>query len=92
MTGRDEGASLRLTLDQIYQKVESLDEKVDKLNVSVAIALQRQEDDRKVADRDRDKVKELEAATRWLQRSLYAIGGPLVLILGGWEIFTRWLL
>jgi len=80
----DEGPTVWGTIREIHGDVKNLDGKVDALTVNVALLLEQRE-------RDREKMDKLEASNTWLQRAVYMIGAPLVLILSGYEAVVRWL-
>ena len=78
MTERDRTGGYWVTSEMMYKKLSEIDAKVTTL-----------------VERDRtdhERLKELERASKWLQRAVYAIGVPLVVILGGYEAITKLML
>lgn len=67
-----------VTNRMMYEKLESIENKVTELATKDQL--------------DHGRLKELESTTKWLQRVVYALGLPVVVLLSGFELVTKvWL-
>lgn len=78
-----------VTISDLYHKVEDESraqrEELAALRADIQVIIDR---DR----RDSTRIEELESSTRWLSRTVYALGVPIVLLLSGYEAVTKLIL
>lgn len=82
----------RVTISDLYEQGRQTLAELREVNIRLA-TLEVREDERKedIAEL-REHQERFDSAISWLQRTVYAVGLPLVALLGGYEAVTKlWL-
>ena len=78
----------RVTISDLYEKVESEGnqqrQELSGLRSDIQLLLDRDK-------RDYERLDRLEVSLSWLQRTVYAIGVPIVALISGYEAVSRFM-